>query len=294
MKIAFIGTVNFSRRMLERLILLKADITGVITRQSSDFNTDFYDLSIICKQYNIPYRYITDVNSEDTIKWIKGLKPDIIFCFGISQILKEKILNIAPMGVVGYHPAKLPQNRGRHPIVWALVLGLKKTASTFFFVDKRVDTGDILDEAEVDIPYEDDAATLYNKITSTALAQMDSFLPKLQSNKFKRTPQDHNQAGYWRKRGIGDGEIDFRMNSRVIYNLVRGLTRPYVGSHVLYRSEKIKVWKAEETDSDFKNYKPGRVLNLENNNITIDCCDKAVIFTDHEFNKLPKIGEVLL
>jgi len=41
-------------------------------------------------------------------------------------------LGIAPLGVVGFHPAALPANRGRHPLIWALFLGLKKTASTFF------------------------------------------------------------------------------------------------------------------------------------------------------------------
>lgn len=294
MRIVFIGTVDFSRRMLERLILLKADIAGVITRKSSDFNADFSDLSTVCKQHNIPYRYITDINSEDTAAWIKALKPDIIFCFGISQILKDKILNIAPMGVIGYHSAELPQNRGRHPITWALILGLNKTASTFFFMDEGVDTGDILNETEVDICYEDDAGTLYDKITATALIQMEDFLPKLQNNKFKRIPQDHKQAGYWRKRGMEDAKIDFTRGSRIIYNLVRGLTRPYIGAHVLYKGERIKVWKAEEVELDLKNYGPGKVLSLENNNILVKCRNNAVVFTDHEFRKLPKIGESLL
>lgn len=42
------------------------------------------------------------------------------------------------MGVLGYHPAKLPQNRGRHPLIWALALGLKKSASTFFLWMKEL------------------------------------------------------------------------------------------------------------------------------------------------------------
>ena len=81
-------------------------------------------------------RYVDDVNSKDNYNWIKSLNPDIIFCFGWSNLLKKDILTLAPMGVLGFHPSKLPQNRGRHPLIWALALGLKKSASTFFFMDE--------------------------------------------------------------------------------------------------------------------------------------------------------------
>ena len=58
------------------------------------------------------------------------------------------------MGVVGYHPAKLPQNRGRHPIIWSLALGLKHSASTFFFIQNGVDNGDIISQHPFEIKYD--------------------------------------------------------------------------------------------------------------------------------------------
>ena len=60
------------------------------------------------------------------------MRPDIIFCFGWSRLIKEELLKIPKKGVVGYHPAMLPKNRGRHPLIWALALGIKTTGSTFF------------------------------------------------------------------------------------------------------------------------------------------------------------------
>ena len=60
------------------------------------------------------------------------MHPDLIICVGWSQILKSEILNIPKLGVIGFHPSKLPENRGKHPIIWSLVLGKKETASTFF------------------------------------------------------------------------------------------------------------------------------------------------------------------
>jgi len=293
MRIVFIGCVEFSKSVLQRLLSLKADVVGVLTKKHSDFNADFCDLSAICKKSAIPYKYVADINNKENINFIKKLKPDIIFCFGFSQILNDSILNLAPMGIVGYHPAALPKNRGRHPIIWALALGLKETGSTFFFMDKGADNGDILDQAKVKITYRDDAATLYSKITETAVKQIERFLPKLQNGSYKRTTQDNFSANVWRKRDEYDGLIDFRMGSRAIYNLVRALTRPYIGAHVFYDNKPVKIWKVKEARPPSDNIEYGKVIGVKNRQIFVKCYDNAVLITKHEFSKLPKQGEYL-
>ena len=83
------------------------------------------------------------------------------------------------MGIVGYHPAALPSNRGRHPLIWALVLGLTETASTFFFMDEGADSGDILDQRPVSILPSDDAKSLYERISQVAISQIRDFVPRL-------------------------------------------------------------------------------------------------------------------
>lgn len=135
MKLFFIGTVEFSKKALNKLIELNADIVGVATKEHSAVNSDYADLSETCISHGIDYRYIENVNDKRTLDWVDELKPDVIFCFGWSQLIGNELLNSTPMGVVGFHPASLPKNRGRHPIIWALALGLKQTSSTFFFVD---------------------------------------------------------------------------------------------------------------------------------------------------------------
>ena len=137
MKIFFIGTVEFSKMALQKLIELKAQVVGVCTKEKSGFNSDFADLKPLCEKNKIPFKYVNNVNSKDNCYWIKSFNPDIIFCFGWSNLLKKDILTLAPMGVLGFHPSKLPKNRGRHPLIWALALGLKKSASTFFFYERR-------------------------------------------------------------------------------------------------------------------------------------------------------------
>ncbi|OFZ20234.1 MAG: methionyl-tRNA formyltransferase, partial [Bacteroidetes bacterium RIFCSPHIGHO2_02_FULL_44_7] len=199
MKIIFIGTVEFSQKALQKLIDLKADIAGVLMKAKSDFNADFCDLSPLCKAKNIPYMFVKDINSNEVISWVKKQKADVVFCFGFSQLLGEELLESVPMGGIGYHPAKLPENRGRHPLVWALVKGYTTTASTFFFMDSCADSGEILDEEIINIAYEDTARSLYDKVTAAALMQIERFLPKLQSGIYETVSQDDKKAGYLRK-----------------------------------------------------------------------------------------------
>jgi len=294
MKIVFIGTVLFSYKSLEKLIALQADIVGVVTKQNSTFNSDFYDLSPLCHQHNIPLLHTEDINSQANLRWIKEKKPDIIFCFGWSNFIKKPLLELTSMGVVGFHPAKLPQNRGRHPLIWALALGLKKSATTFFFMDEGADSGDILSQKDFTITKEDNAQTLYNKVIQISLEQIEEFLPLLKNKIYLRISQDHSKANFWRKRRNNDGIIDFRMSHNAIFNLVRALSHPYVGASLLYKEKEIKIWhvKTEQTTL-YSNIESGKIIDIKAKIIHVKCYDGIVTILEHEFKELPEIGEYL-
>ncbi|WP_107695723.1 formyltransferase family protein [Campylobacter concisus] len=293
MKILFIGAVEFSYKSLEKLIELNAEIVGVCTKKVSNFNSDFADLTPLCNKANIPLKYVDNINSNENIDWIRSLSPDIIFCFGWSNLIKKDLLGLPKMGVVGYHPALLPKNRGRHPLIWALALGLNVSGSTFFFMTEGADDGDILSQEEVEIFYEDDAKSLYNKVSNVALKQIETFLPKLQNNSFKVIKQNNDLANTWRKRGKVDGKIDFRMTSRAIYNLVRALTKPYIGAHVEYNGQDVSIWKVEEVEFDQNNIEFGKVLENDGKGIVVKTYDKAIKIIDHNFKELPKVGDYI-
>lgn len=293
MRVVFIGCVEFSYKSLQKLIDMKVGIVGVCTKESSSMNSDFHDLSPLCINNAIPVKYIKDINSIESIDWISNLSPDIVFCFGWSSLIKKELLSLPEMGVVGFHPTELPKNRGRHPLIWALVLGLNESASTFFFMEKGADDGDILSQEKFDISYKDNAESLYSKVTSLALKQIEEFIPKLALNSYIRQPQDDALSNVWRKRSKSDGVIDFRMSSAGIYNLVRGLTKPYVGAHIEYEGEDISVWEVEEVVPSRANIEFGRVLAVKDNTFTVKCLDKAVRILKHDFKVLPSVGEYL-
>ncbi len=293
MKIVFIGTVEFSKKALQKLVNIDAELVGVCTKEKSSFNSDFADLTPICKENKIPVNFVEDINSKESINWIKDLNPDIIFCFGWSSLIKNELLSLAPMGVVGYHPAKLPQNRGRHPIIWALALGLKRSASSFFFMDDKADSGDIISQKEFEILDSDDAKTLYDKIIQLALIQIEDFVPQLKDNTYTRIKQDQALSNVWRKRNKADGKIDFRMSSKAIYNLVRALTKPYVGAHLEYKEKDISIWKVKIIENNDINIESGKVIESSKEKLIIKTYDAAIEILEHEFKEVPKVGEYL-
>ena len=293
MKIIFIGTVEFSLKALEKIMDIGGEVVGVCTKESSGFNSDYADLVPLCNKYKIPYKHVVDINDSKTVEWVRSLSADVIFCFGWSSLIKKELLLLTELGVVGFHPSLLPLNRGRHPVIWALALGLKKTGSTFFIMDEGADSGDILSQKEIEITIEDNASSLYGKVVGSALLQIEDFLPQMVDKSYSLKKQDSLTFNTWRKRGPADGKIDFRMSSRTVYNLVRALDKPYVGAHIEYKNDQVCVWQCIEIESGLRNVEPGKVLDVSVNGILVKTSDAAILIVNHEFKKLPYVGEYL-
>jgi len=293
MRILFIGAVAFSAHALRELIAMQVKIVGVCTLKESLFNADHVDLSSIANDAGIPTLYAQNLDDPESLEWIRERKPDVIFCFGWSRLIKAPLLGLPPMGVVGFHPAALPANRGRHPLIWALVLGLRETASTFFLIDEGADSGDLLSQTKVPIYESDDAANLYDRVTEIALAQLREFVPRLAAGEIQRIPQDHRLANVWRKRGALDGRIDWRMAAENIHNLVRGLARPYVGAHFDYEKQPIKVWKTVIESDAPANLEPGKILFVDADGIVVKAGIGAIRLLDYEPRLDLKTGEYL-
>lgn len=281
MKILFIGAVEFSARALRELINIQIDIVGVCTLSSSPFNSDHEDLTPIASNAGIPVLSAPDLHCQTSLDWISKLKPDIIFCFGWSRLIKEPLLSLAPLGIIGFHPAALPANRGRHPLIWALVLGLTETASSFFFMDAGADSGDLISQVKIKIEPSDNASSLYKKVTDVAIEQINDFVPRLLNGTFERFPQNHSLANSWRKREAADGCIDWRMAADSIHNLVRGLSRPYIGAHFEFNGCIIKVWETAVEYNVSENLEPGKVLTAKGDAVLIKSGVAAIKLIDY-------------
>ena len=297
MSAVFIGCVEFSKILLEEIISIgKIPVVGVVTKRKSKFNSDFYDLTEVAGKNGIKVFYYTGTESNnEMVDWIKTLSPNVIFCFGWSHLLPVEIFNLAPLGTIGYHPASLPANRGRHPIIWSLVLGLKSTSSTFFKIDEGADSGEIVSQENTYIDENDDAMGLYTRLEKIAVKQVRTICQEVSEGKLSLRAQDHNKANYWRKRTEKDGEIDWRMSSRSIHNLVRGISKPYPGAFFVFENEKVRVWKARIYEEEVPlNFEAGKILKVHGSCFVVKTGEGAIEILDYSSDNFQPIEGMYL
>lgn len=294
MRVAFIGCVEMSELLLQ--VVLKHPVTevvGVVTRDRSPINADLRTLQPLADAHDLSCFVVEGNNQAAMVAWLRDREPDVVCCFGWSYLLGPDVLALAPKGVVGYHPTLLPVNRGRHPIVWAIALGLDETGSTFFAMDEGADTGDILHQELVPIAPDETARTLYDKLADVAASQLSELLAALADGTVEPREQNHTQANSWRRRSDEDGRIDWRMSAGAIYRLVRALTQPYVGAHVDRDGTDQKVWAVEVMGAAPANLEPGKVLAVQADLVTVKVDDGAVRLVDHELDPIPAEGDYL-
>lgn len=293
MKILFVGCVKSSERFLKAIYYkTNAEIIGVVTKTQSNFNADHVSLHNFCKKNNIDW--LDYENNGQLLGWVRLKKPDIIYCFGWSHLLPNEIYSMPPLGTVGYHPTLLPKNRGRHPIIWTLVLGLKETGSTFFYLTDTPDAGDILNQRKITVEGSDNANTLYEKLLIAGEQQAIQMTNDIMGGKLTPIKQDEKHASYWRKRTKEDGKIDWRMNAKTILNLINALTKPYIGAHFEYNQIDIIVWKAEIVEcKGFENIEPGKIVDADSETFTVKTADKLLRILEFQGDFIPEIGEYL-
>lgn len=295
LKIVLIGCVRFSRSMFDVLATLDhVELRGVVTRRENTINSDHANLSDVTRAAQIP---VFDAKGQDQAamaRWIAERDADVIFCLGWSFLLKQSVLEAAPRGVIGYHPALLPRNRGRHPIIWALALGLKETGSTFFQMDTRTDSGPILSQQRVAITDNDDAASLYMKLETVAAGQIRDLTLSLRGNSVAPVTQQEAQATHWRKRGKSDGRIDWRMDATAIHNLVRALASPYPRAHFEFHGGDVHVWKSRIGEPGARDVEPGFVLGCAAGVPHVQCGGGTTIFLEaHDLTVNLSAGDYL-
>ena len=287
MRIIFLGSIIFSKFILKTLIKTKHSIVGVIGKKNPKINNDFFDITSIAKSKQIPSISTDDINDEKTVKWIKRKKPDLIICVGWSKILSPRVLKIPKHCVVGYHPSDLPLNRGKHPIIWSLALGLKKIGSTFFIMDKSIDNGKIISKKIIEIKKNHNATMIYKKLQLISCSQLLSLIKEFSKNKkFKIIKKKSNKSNYWRKRDFKDGVIDWRMNSENIQNLVKALNDPYPGAVFNYKGKFIRVDEVKVKVVNNNNIEAGKVISIINKKPLIQTGSNAILLKKY----YPKIN----
>lgn len=270
MKIAYVSGVKFGHGLLEFLFKKNFLVSTIFSYEDSKREkfSDYISFDNFEESYNVKNIKVDNINDEKNVKLLREIKPDIILVMGWSQILKNEILKIPKLGVIGSHPTELPKYKGRAPIPWTILKELKESALTFFYMCEGIDNGDILDQKKFQIYPNDDALSLYNKITELGKLMLLHNLPLLEKGSAKRTKQnDENFIEYWKKRTPKDGKINWSKDAKEVHKLIRASTHPYPGAFTFYEKSKLIIWKADLLEN--KQGKTGTILEFSEKGILV-------------------------
>jgi methionyl-tRNA formyltransferase len=248
MRIAFIGTVEFSWHCLDEMLALGANVVlaAYVDPAHARSISDYRPLDDLCRAHGVPTFTFRRIGDGPTTEALRAARPEVVFVLGLSQLLPESLLALPPAGVIGSHPALLPANRGRALIPWSILLHHARGGLSLFYLTPEVDAGDLIAQASWPITRADTATTLYAKMTAAGRQLLRDYLPAIIAGTAPRIPQDHTKATYLPKRTPADGRIDWSRPAESVYDLIRATTHPYPGAFTLCGERKVIVWKARE------------------------------------------------
>lgn len=193
---------------------------------------------------------------------INSLQPDLIMVAGWSELIPDELLEIPPMGVIGFHPSKLPNDRGRSVLAWQIEDGYTETALTMFKYSNYPDGGDIIAQEIIKIEDNDYINDVLDKIDKATTNLIKAYFPLIRKGQIVPRKQDLSVGQFRRLRKETDSEIDWNLNSQVIYNKIRAISHPYPGATSTLNGVRCKIWRSEIINSSLKGYEvsPGVVV----------------------------------
>ena len=250
MNVALIGSVSSSWYALDALIRGGVEVTGVlgVDESRAERISDYRSLRQLAHLAGIPFHAFVKVSEPTVEDFLRAHVPDLLWVIGLSQMVPDRLIEIARAGGVGFHPTMLPEGRGRAPVAWTILLGARAAANLFFLTDEP-DAGDIIVQREVPVlpdDYSEDLIERTNRVLADAILEL---APRIRAGNLPRTPQDHRQATYYTKRTPADGRIDWSAATEQAYRLIRAAGRPYPGAFTLCQRRKLIVWRGRPADA---------------------------------------------
>jgi methionyl-tRNA formyltransferase len=260
MKIVFMGTPQFAVPGLKKLIDSGYDIAAVITQPDRKSGRGYKltpsPVKQLAQQRGIKVLQFEKIRSEEGVKAVKDIAPDIIVTAAFGQILPVSILDIPPLGCINVHASLLPAYRGAAPIQWAIINGETRTGVTIMYMDPGLDTGDIISSASVDIGEHMTGGELYDVLSELGAELLVKTLKDIESGAAGRIKQDESKSSYYPPLSKELGRIDWNKPAKEIYNLVRALD-PVMGTFARIGGDAIKIWSASVLPGSAE---PGRLV----------------------------------
>lgn len=225
LKVLFMGTPKFAANVLQSLID-NTNVVGVVTAPDAYVGRKkvltMAPVKVLANNYNIPV--YSPVKIKEDYDFIKELNPDIIITCAYGQIISEDILNIPRLGCFNLHGSLLPKYRGGAPIHYALLNGDKTTGITLMYMEKGMDSGDMIYKEEIVIEEDDNIETLSNKLSILASNMIIKYLPSLVNKTNPREKQQEDLVSFAPIIKREDEHLDFHNSAQSIINKFRALS----------------------------------------------------------------------
>lgn len=240
LRIVFMGTPEFAVASLDALCNAGANVVGVITSPDKPSGRGRKLNSSAVKKYavahDLPLLQPTNLKDPEFIKSLTQWNPDLQVVVAF-RMLPEVVWKLPTKGTFNLHGSLLPQYRGAAPIHWAVINGETQTGVTTFFIDHKIDTGDIIDASRIAIPSDATTGQIHDELMQVGAQLVVKTVASIAAGTAKTKPQPKDvHYSPAPKLNQENTRIDWSLPLNDIYNKVRGLN-PFPGAWALLHNE---------------------------------------------------------
>lgn len=288
-RIIFMGTPAFAVASLNALLEAGMEVAAVVTAPDRPAGRGRQLRMSAVKEraisLGVPVLQPGKLKDPDFLARLDELDASLYIVVAF-RMLPEVVWRKPQRGTVNLHASLLPNYRGAAPINWALINGEARTGVTTFFINDKIDTGDILLREEVDIRPEDNAGSLHDRLMTVGADLLVRTAKDLLDNTSSRTPQAlvAGDTGLREAPKLTPANcmIDWNWDAQRVHNHVRGLS-PYPGAWTRWHEEgtpgrQMKVLGTKLPAKTGGHVTPGTVL-IANERIEVQCGDGPIEIT---------------
>lgn len=292
--LVFMGTPDFAVPSLEALVhaghLVRLVVTQPDRPKGRGRKITPPPVKTTAAAMGIPVIQPVTLRDAAVVQRLREQSADFFIVVAYGHLLREEVLALPRFGCINVHASLLPKYRGPAPIPWAIIHGETVTGVTTMRMDRGLDTGDILLQAEEPIGPEDTAGSLHDRLARRGAELLVQTLSGFAAGTIRPRPQDHTQATYAPLLKKTDGLIDWKKPAATLEAFIRGMT-PWPGAYTYWRSNRIKVYRAKPiVPNPIEAAVPGTVLTADHSRLVVACGEGALSLLELQSasgNRLP-------
>ena len=253
--IVFMGTPQFSVPILEALVAHDYQVLAVVTQPDRKVGRKQVLQQTPVKEaavrLNLTVFQPEKLSGSQELADVMALQPDLIVTAAYGQFLPTKLLEAAKIAAINVHGSLLPKYRGGAPIQYAVLNGDSEIGITIMHMAKKMDAGDMIEQASIPIEASDDTGTLFDKLSYVGRDLLLKTLPSIIDQTAPRTPQDEAQVTFAYNITKEQEQLDIEQPATQLVNQIRAL-RPQPGAWLPINGQRTKLWQATvvETTTD--------------------------------------------